>query len=150
MPTSTIVIVGAGPRGTGLLERLAVGAPELHPDGLDVHLVDPYPPGAGRIWRHAQSPLLAMNSMAADVTMYTDESVVCEGPIAPGPSFWDWAQTGPDVGPELADELAARHRRPRSPAAACRAPTWAGCCRTCSAACPRACGCTCTAPARSG
>jgi len=84
---STIVIVGAGPRGTGLLERLAASAPELHPHGLDVHLVDPYPPGAGRIWRHAQSPLLAMNSMAADVTMYTDASVVCEGPIAPGPSF---------------------------------------------------------------
>ena len=104
---STIVIVGAGPRGTGLLERLAASAPELHPDGLDVHLVDPYPPGAGRIWRHAQSSLLAMNSMAADVTMYTDESVVCEGPIAPGPSFWEWAQTGPEVGPELVDELAA-------------------------------------------
>src|SRR6185295_11936883 len=77
------------------------------PDGLDVHLVDPYPPGAGRIWRHAQPPLLAMNSMAADVTMYTDESVVCEGPIAPGPSFWEWAQTGPEVGPELVDELRA-------------------------------------------
>jgi hypothetical protein len=104
---STIVIVGAGPRGTGLLERLAASAPELYPHGLDVHLVDPYPPGAGRIWRHAQSPLLAMNSMAADVTMYTDASVVCEGPIAPGPSFWEWAQTGPEVGPELADELAA-------------------------------------------
>ena len=104
---STIVIVGAGPRGTGLLERLAASAPELHPDGLDVHLVDPYPPGAGRIWRHAQSPLLAMNSMAADVTMYTDESVVCEGPIAPGPSFWEWAQTEPEVGAELVDELAA-------------------------------------------
>jgi len=104
---STIVIVGAGPRGAGLLERLAASAPELHPHGLDVHLVDPYPPGAGRIWRHAQSPLLAMNSMAADVTMYTDASVVCEGPIAPGPSFWEWAQTEPEVGPELADELAA-------------------------------------------
>ncbi len=80
MPTSTIVIVGAGPRGTGLLERLAAGAPELHPDGLDVHLVDPYPPGAGRIWRHAQSPLLAMNSMAADVTMYTDDVRRVRGP----------------------------------------------------------------------
>ena len=43
-PRSTIVIVGAGPRGTGVLERLAASAPELHPDGLDVHLVDPYPP----------------------------------------------------------------------------------------------------------
>jgi hypothetical protein len=106
VPTSTIAIVGAGPRGTGVLERLAASAPELHPDGMDVHLVDPYPPGAGRIWRHAQSPLLAMNSMAADVTMYTDDSVVCDGPIVPGPSFWDWAQTGPVVDPDLVDELA--------------------------------------------
>ena len=107
MPSSTVVIVGAGPRGAGVLERLAASAPELHPGGLDVHLVDPYPPGAGRIWRHAQSPLLAMNSMAADVTMYTDESVVCDGPIAPGPSFWEWAQLRPVVDADLADELAA-------------------------------------------
>ncbi len=106
MPTSTIAIVGAGPRGTGVLERLAASAPELHPDGIEVHLVDPFPPGAGRIWRHAQSPLLAMNSMAADVTMYTDATVVCDGPIAPGPSFWDWAQTDPAVDPDLVDELA--------------------------------------------
>ena len=55
--TSTIVIVGAGPRGTGLLERLAASAPELHPDGLDVHLVDPYPPGRG--------PHLAARAVAA-------------------------------------------------------------------------------------
>ena len=102
-----MVIVGAGPRGAGVLERLAASAPELHPGGLDVHLVDPYPPGAGRIWRHEQSPLLAMNSMAADVTMYTDESVVCDGPIAPGPSFWEWVQQRPIVDADLADELAA-------------------------------------------
>ena len=110
--SSAIAIVGAGPRGVGILERLAASAPELGPDGLDVHLVDPFPPGPGRIWRHEQSPLLAMNSMAADVTMFTDETVVCEGPIAPGPSFWDWARTlresgDPDgvLGPELATEL---------------------------------------------
>ncbi len=108
-----IAIVGAGPRGAGILERLAASAPELHPGGLDVHLVDPFPAGAGRIWRHEQSPLLAMNSMAADVTMYTDESVICEGPLRPGPSFWDWAQDlrefgDPDtLGPELAAELRA-------------------------------------------
>jgi hypothetical protein len=114
-----IAIVGAGPRGAGLLERLAASAPELLPAGatLDVHLIDPYPAGAGRIWRHAQSPLLAMNSMAADVTMFTDESVRCDGPIAPGPSMWDWAQDlragrlpgerPDDLGPELAAELRA-------------------------------------------
>lgn len=115
----SIAIVGAGPRGTGLLERLVASAPELYADalagpGLDVHMVDPYPAGAGRIWRHEQSPLLAMNSMAADVTMYTDDSVVCAGPIVPGPSFWDWAldlrehgDPEADLGAELAAELRA-------------------------------------------
>jgi FAD-NAD(P)-binding protein len=111
--SSAIAIVGAGPRGVGILERLGASAPELGPDGLDVHLVDPYPPGPGRIWRHEQSPLLAMNSMAADVTMFTDDSVICDGPIVPGPSFWEWAQAlrtsgDPDaLGPELAAELRA-------------------------------------------
>ncbi|WP_214401538.1 FAD/NAD(P)-binding protein [Pseudonocardia lacus] len=106
---SSIAIVGAGPRGVGLLERLAASAPELHPGDLDVHLVDPYPAGAGRIWRHDQSPLLAMNSMAADVTMFTDDTVVCEGPIVAGPSFWEWAgRTDPDtLEPALAAELRA-------------------------------------------
>ena len=115
---TAIAIVGAGPRGTGLLERIAAGVPELLPGvGLDVHLVDPYPAGAGRIWRHAQSPLLAMNSMAADVTMFTDDSVKCEGPVVPGPSMWEWAQDlregrlpgedPADLGPELAAELRA-------------------------------------------
>ena len=114
----SVVIVGAGPRGAGVLERMVASAPELLSDalagpGVDVHLVDPFPAGAGRIWRHAQSPLLAMNSMAADVTMWTDSSVVCDGPVAPGPSFWDWAQDlrehgdpRAELGPELADELA--------------------------------------------
>lgn len=106
---SSIAIVGAGPRGVGLLERLAASAPELHPDGLDVHLIDPYPAGAGRIWRYAQSPLLAMNSMAADVTMFTDDTVVCEGPIVAGPSFWDWARAADPSGldPDLAAEFRA-------------------------------------------
>ncbi len=52
------------------------------------HLIDPYPAGAGRIWRHAQSPLLAMNLMAADVTMSTDDSVVCDGPSVSARIGW--------------------------------------------------------------
>ncbi|TCK21203.1 FAD/NAD(P)-binding protein [Pseudonocardia endophytica] len=122
-PASTsVVIVGAGPRGAGVLERMVASAPEmlgaaLSGDGVDVHLVDPHPAGAGRIWRHEQSPLLAMNSMAADVTMYTDDTVVCDGPIAPGPSFWDWAKDVRENGGEggrleavMGDELAAELR----------------------------------------
>ncbi|WP_433782422.1 FAD/NAD(P)-binding protein [Actinomycetospora sp. CA-101289] len=91
----SVVVVGAGPRGAGVLERLAASAGEFGVGAgveLDVHLVDPYPPGAGRIWRHEQSSLLWMNSMAADVTMFTDESVRCDGPIVPGPSLYEWAE----------------------------------------------------------
>ncbi|MEU0964635.1 FAD/NAD(P)-binding protein [Streptomyces sp. NPDC005917] len=87
-----LVIVGAGPRGTGLLDRIAANAPELYAgSGLDIHLVDPHPPGAGRIWRAAQSPLLWMNSHAEDVTMFTDETVRMTGPVREGPTLHEWA-----------------------------------------------------------
>lgn len=90
--TPALVVIGAGPRGTGVLERIAANAAELY-DGLplDIHLVDPYPPGGGRIWRQDQSPLLWMNSMAEDVTMFTDETVPLDGPVRPGPALHTWA-----------------------------------------------------------
>ncbi|WP_435970885.1 FAD/NAD(P)-binding protein [Streptomyces sp. Qhu_M48] len=88
----SIVIVGAGPRGTGFLERLAANLPEVYGDGrLDIHLVDPHPAGPGRIWRTEQSPLLWMNSQAEDVTMFTDETVELRGPVRPGPTLAEWA-----------------------------------------------------------
>ncbi|MFF9067689.1 FAD/NAD(P)-binding protein [Streptomyces sp. NPDC014891] len=91
-PRPSLVIVGAGPRGTGFLERLAANLPELYGDRpLDLHLVDPHPPGPGRIWRTAQSPLLWMNSRAEDVTMFTDETVDLTGPVRPGPTVAEWA-----------------------------------------------------------
>ncbi|GGN89971.1 adenylate cyclase [Streptomyces albiflavescens] len=97
----SLVIVGAGPRGTGLLERIAANVPELYGDsgtggieGFDIHVVDPYPPGAGRIWREEQSPLLWMNSEAQDVTMFTDETVDMAGPVLEGPTLHEWASLG--------------------------------------------------------
>ncbi|MET7620981.1 FAD/NAD(P)-binding protein [Streptomyces sp. NPDC005408] len=88
----SLVIVGAGPRGTGLLERLAANTAETYGDQpLDIHLVDPHPPGGGRIWREEQSPLLWMNSMAEDVTMFTDDTVALNGPVLPGPTLAEWA-----------------------------------------------------------
>ncbi|MFD9910396.1 FAD/NAD(P)-binding protein, partial [Streptomyces sp. NPDC059063] len=88
----SLVIVGAGPRATGLLERVAANAPSLYADArLDIHLVDPYPPGPGRIWREEQSPLLWMNSHAQDVTMFTDDTVEVAGPVLPGPALHEWA-----------------------------------------------------------
>ncbi|GAA3143718.1 putative NAD(P)/FAD-binding protein YdhS [Kribbella aluminosa] len=91
VPPATVVFVGGGPRTVGLLERFAAGAEELL-EGRDVHIhvVDPYPVGGGRIWRREQSRLLWMNSMTSDITIFTDESVECEGPIVPGPDLASW------------------------------------------------------------
>jgi hypothetical protein len=107
---NVVVVVGAGPRASGILERLGANAPELFDGPLDVHLVDPFPAGAGRVWRHEQSPLLRMNSMAEDVTMFTDSSVTCEGPIRPGPSLAEWAGSHTstvDLEPSVRAELEA-------------------------------------------
>ncbi|MBK1783180.1 FAD/NAD(P)-binding protein [Prauserella cavernicola] len=109
-----LAIVGAGPRGVCVLERISANAPEfLGGRDLVVHLVDPFPPGPGRIWRHEQSPLLRMNSMAEDVTMFTDDTVRMKGPIRQGPSLAEWAnlvragELEVEVPPDVAAELHA-------------------------------------------
>ncbi|WP_051264794.1 FAD/NAD(P)-binding protein [Nakamurella lactea] len=92
MGTPVLVFVGGGPRTTGLLDRLAASAPELLPSAAapSIHVVDPFPAGGGRIWRREQSDLLWMNSVAEDITVFTDTSVTCDGPVVPGPSLADW------------------------------------------------------------
>ncbi|MEO3977691.1 FAD/NAD(P)-binding protein [Streptomyces sp. CAU 1734] len=88
-----IAIIGAGPRGLSVLERLC--ANERHaPAGppLTVHLVDPAEPGAGAVWRPDQSRHLLMNTVASQITLYTDASVRIDGPVEPGPSLHEWAR----------------------------------------------------------
>ncbi|APX33726.1 DNA-binding protein [Brachybacterium sp. P6-10-X1] len=92
-----VVVVGGGPRAIGVLERLAASAalPEqaarLEDSPLHVDIVDPHMPGAGRIWRAVESPLLLMNSRAADVSIFTDDTVEIDGPVVAGPSLAEWA-----------------------------------------------------------
>ncbi|QGV82818.1 FAD-binding protein [Streptomyces ficellus] len=103
-----MALVGAGPRGTSVLERLCASVPELAAGTpLTVHVVDPAPPGAGRVWRTDQPAELLMNTVACQVTVFTDESVSCEGPIRRGPSLYEWAVArsyplGPDDYPTRA------------------------------------------------
>lgn len=89
----SVAFVGAGPTAASLLERLSASYPELLGGvELHVHLIDPFPAGRGRVWRPDQSPLVWMNSMAEDVTIFTDGSVRCDGPIVPGPTLLEWSQ----------------------------------------------------------
>ncbi|MEU6198012.1 FAD/NAD(P)-binding protein [Streptomyces sp. NPDC047061] len=102
----SVALVGAGPRGTSVLERLCASAPELLPPGrrLTVHVIDPAPPGPGRVWRTTQSAQLLMNTVASQVTLFTDDSVDCAGPVLPGPSLHAWTAgaLGPDDYPTRA------------------------------------------------
>jgi hypothetical protein len=88
-----ICIVGAGPRGLSVLERLC--ANERHAPTrrtVTVHVVDLSGPGAGSVWRRNQSRYLLTNTVASQITVYTDDSVRIDGPIEPGPSLYDWAR----------------------------------------------------------
>ncbi len=107
-----IALVGAGPTASSLLERIAANRSELLPDApLRIHLIDPHRAGTGRVWRPDQHPLLWMNSMAEDVTLFVDDSVECKGPAVDGPCLYEWAVTVDDetlraaAPPELYDEI---------------------------------------------
>lgn len=112
---ASIAIIGAGICGVSFLERLIANLPEVGPDSnLTIYMIDPYPAGPGRVWRHDQSGVLQSNSIAANLTMFTDDSVTCEGPILPGPSLPEWAQGVRDgsinidgASPELRAEVEA-------------------------------------------
>ncbi|NEE43909.1 FAD/NAD(P)-binding protein, partial [Streptomyces sp. SID8455] len=56
------------------------------------HVVDPSPPGAGTVWRPEQSRHLLMNTVASQITVFTDDSARLEGPIESGPSLYEWAR----------------------------------------------------------
>ncbi|WP_328371481.1 FAD/NAD(P)-binding protein [Streptomyces sp. NBC_00445] len=88
-----VCLVGAGPRGLSVLERLcAQERKSPRWDTVTVHVVDPDPPGSGRVWRPTQSRHLLMNTVSCQVTVYTDASVRIDGPLDEGPSLYEWAK----------------------------------------------------------
>ncbi|KAK6818963.1 hypothetical protein PG989_005747 [Apiospora arundinis] len=98
-----IAIVGAGPRGTSVLERLAACAPDLLTPSkhLTVHVIDPLPPGAGKVWRTTQSSKLLMNTIASQITVFTDKSLKSARRIYPGPTLYEWLKDQyPEYGPD--------------------------------------------------
>ncbi|HEY0166763.1 MAG TPA: FAD/NAD(P)-binding protein [Jatrophihabitans sp.] len=93
-----VCIVGGGPRGLSVLERLCANERAVKSCAkLVVHIVDPAAPGSGAVWRPEQSGHLLMNTVASQITVYTDDSASISGPIEPGPSLFDWAQSLADV-----------------------------------------------------
>ncbi|MFJ3930350.1 FAD/NAD(P)-binding protein [Streptomyces sp. NPDC090029] len=109
MSTSRIEVclIGAGPRGLSVLERLCANE-RKEPSHAEViiHVVDPSAPGSGLVWRPDQSQHLLMNTVASQITVYTDDSVNADGPIEPGPSLYEWARQVAAGGEEAGHDAA--------------------------------------------
>ncbi|MFE5734570.1 FAD/NAD(P)-binding protein [Streptomyces sp. NPDC056528] len=115
-----IAVVGSGPRGISVLERLAVRATAeakaaeatagRPPRPLRVHLIDATEVGAGRVWRTDQDDWFTMNTVISQVTMYSGDPD--GGPARPGagPSLGQWIaeQTAPGEEPLGPDDYASR------------------------------------------
>ncbi|WP_035794149.1 FAD/NAD(P)-binding protein [Kitasatospora mediocidica] len=83
MTTVNVTIIGMGPRGLSILQRIAELSRELPPGlAMDVHLVDPGDSGQG-VHSSRQPAHLLTNTVASQVTMFAGDA---------GPSFTEWAQ----------------------------------------------------------
>ncbi|WP_051298914.1 FAD/NAD(P)-binding protein [Arthrobacter castelli] len=108
--THRIALIGAGPRGTSVLERLLAHAAAQRQRGpgvgLHIDLIDPYPPGAGHVWRPGQSRHFLMNTPSLFPTL-SPGTMFDAAPVA-GLSFEQWRQQllqgGPDERVGLSDD----------------------------------------------
>lgn len=82
-------IIGAGPRGTSVLERLlAHSAAQAGSRPLHIDVIDPYPAGPGHVWRPDQSRLYLMNTQAFYPTLIPEDPRLAP-PLA-GTTFDQW------------------------------------------------------------
>lgn len=89
--TPHIAIVGAGPRGISVIERIgALLASRVDRTPLTLHVIDSEQIGAGAVWRTDQTRTLCMNTLAGAVTLFTEPGATVRAPIRPGPTLYEW------------------------------------------------------------
>ncbi|HEY4398963.1 MAG TPA: FAD/NAD(P)-binding protein [Lactobacillaceae bacterium] len=84
-----IAIVGAGPRGLAVAERLISNA--ARDAVLDVTIIDPYHLG-GRVWDPfiPNNQVFLQNTVTEQVTLFSDESLENGGVPVLGPNLYQW------------------------------------------------------------
>ncbi|WP_090954525.1 FAD/NAD(P)-binding domain-containing protein [Arthrobacter sp. ov118] len=84
-------VIGAGPRGTSVLERLLANRAAAGPAGtLHIDVVDPYPAGPGHVWQPGQSRLYLMNTQSFYPTIVPEDPELAP-PLA-GDTFDRWRE----------------------------------------------------------
>lgn len=82
-PLRRLAVIGAGPRGIAVVERLVAASTSAAWSGhVEVHLIDPHVDHGGAVWRVHQSSVLLMNTAVCQTTMYPDASCA---PVLPVP-----------------------------------------------------------------
>ncbi|MHA7263183.1 FAD/NAD(P)-binding protein [Arthrobacter sp. TMN-37] len=86
-----VAVIGGGPRGTSVVERLiahrrAFAGPQ---EPLTIHVVDPFDPGPGHVWRTDQSRLFLMNTPSLFPTVVPVGEAAAAVPPSPVPVDFD-------------------------------------------------------------
>jgi hypothetical protein len=99
-------IIGAGPRGTSVLERLLARSAGQGASGsvrLHIDVIDPYPAGPGHVWQPQQSRLFLMNTQSFYPTLIPEDPALAP-PVA-GTTFDQWrARQQRNLSPSLTEE----------------------------------------------
>ncbi|WP_159617110.1 FAD/NAD(P)-binding protein [Arthrobacter zhaoguopingii] len=100
MEGAEVAVIGGGPRGTSVLERLiahrnASAGPQ---EPLTIHIVDPFDPGPGHVWRTDQSRLFLMNTPSLFPTVVPVGEAAAEVPASPVPVDFDSWRTLAEAG----------------------------------------------------
>lgn len=128
MPPSQVAIVGVGPRGISVIERIAAALnsvpsaaqEELQSRGLTLHLIEDSEMGAGNIWRTDQTRTLCMNTLAGAVTLFTEPGSTVTAPVVEGPIQYDWIRLVRGDAPDTLIDIPAAavelfHKHPPAP-----------------------------------
>jgi hypothetical protein len=83
-----IAVVGVGPRGLSVVERVLSYA-ELTGRKIDLLLFEPQTLGVG-VHSLDLPDYLLLNTVAGQITAFPDEAMVPDAPFMPGPSFLAW------------------------------------------------------------
>lgn len=98
----SIVIAGLGPRGLTILERIIAHERIQKTTDMEISIFEPGEPGVG-CHQTDQPDHLLVNTVAGQMTMFSDFTVKDAGPILDGPSFYQWldsCDTGSEISPD--------------------------------------------------
>ena len=83
-----IAVIGVGPRGLSVLERV-ISHSRLPGPPTELLLIEPGELGLG-VHDVKQPDYLLLNTIASQLTIFSDEGMTPGAPVTPGPSLYEW------------------------------------------------------------